>query len=64
MKQHIAGSLKRRDQGQGDTDEAFTLGTKFKEFHRHREQSYGCQGGGEVRGRIRSLGFANANYYI
>jgi len=44
MKQHIAGSLKRRDQGQGDTDEAFTLGTKFKEFHRHREQSYGHQG--------------------
>ena len=41
------------------------LPTKQKQTHRHREQTCVCQGGGAVgEGRIRSLGLADANYYI
>ena len=41
------------------------LSTKQKQTHRHREQTYGCQGGeGVVEGWIGSLGLADANYYI
>ena len=40
------------------------LSTKQKQTHRHREQTSGCQGGGGVgKGRIGSLGLADANYY-
>ena len=39
------------------------LRMKQKQTHRHIEQTCGCQGGmGE--GWIRSLGLADANYYI
>ena len=38
------------------------ISTKQKQTHKHREQSYGCQGGGEVRGWIGSLGLADANW--
>ena len=34
---------------------------KQKQTHRHREQTCGCQVGGE--GRIGCLGLADANYY-
>ena len=35
------------------------------ETDRHREQTSGCQRGGEVgEGRTGSLGLGNANYYI
>ena len=38
---------------------------KQKQTHRHREQTCGCQGEGEVgEGRIGRLGSADANYYI
>ena len=41
------------------------LTTKQKQTHRHREQTCGCQEGGGVAERwIRSLGLADANYYI
>ena len=40
------------------------LSTKQKETQRHREQTSGCQGGGEGVGRIGSLGLVDANYYI
>ena len=41
------------------------LSTKQKQTHRYREQTCGCQGGGEVgEGGIGSLGLADANYYI
>ena len=41
------------------------VSTKQKQTHRHREQTYGCQGGGEGgEGWIGSLGWADANYYI
>ena len=41
------------------------LPVKKKQTHRHREQTCGCQWGGEVgEGWIRSLGLADANYYI
>ena len=36
-----------------------------KQTHRHREQTWGFQGGGEVgKGWTGSLGLADANYYI
>ena len=36
-----------------------------KQTHRHREQTCGYQGGGGVKeGCSRSLGLADANYYI
>ena len=38
------------------------LSTKQKQTHKHREQICGCQGWGE--GWSRSLGLADANYYI
>ena len=39
--------------------------TKQKQIHRHREQTCGCQGEGEVgEGWIGSLGLVDANYYI
>ena len=38
---------------------------KQKQTHRHREQTCGCQGGvGVEEGWIRSLGLADASYYI
>ena len=38
---------------------------KKKQAHRHREQTCGCQRGGEVgEGRIGSLGLADVNCYI
>ena len=41
------------------------LSMKQKRTHRHREQTCGFQGGGEVgKGRIGNLGLADANYYI
>ena len=41
------------------------ISTKQKQTHRYREQTCGCQGGGEVgEGRKGSLGLAEANYYI
>ena len=41
------------------------LPMKQKQIHRHREQTYGCQGGVWVgEGWIGSLGLADANYYI
>ena len=39
--------------------------TKQKQTHRHREQTCGCQGGGEKgEGWTGSLGLVDANYYI
>ena len=38
------------------------LSTKQKQTHRDREQTSGCRGRGEKW--IRSLGLADANYYI
>ena len=41
------------------------LPTKQKQTHRHREQACGCQKEGKVGEEwIRSLGLADANYYI
>ena len=41
------------------------LPTKQKQIHRHREQTCGCQGGGEVGERqTGSLGLADGSYYI
>ena len=41
------------------------ISTKQKQNHRHRQQTCGCQGGGEMEeGRTGSLGLAEANYYI
>ena len=41
------------------------LFTKQKQTRRHREQTCGCQGGGEVREAwIGSLGLVDENYYI
>ena len=41
------------------------LSVKQKQTHRHREQTWGCQGGGETgEGWTGSLGLADANYYI
>ena len=38
------------------------ISMKQKQTHRHREQIFGCQGGGEVgEGRIGNLGLADAN---
>ena len=39
--------------------------TKQKQTHRHREQTYCCQGGQGVReARIESFGLPDANKYI
>ena len=39
------------------------LSAKEKQTHRHREQTWGCQGGGKVgEGYVGSLGLADANY--
>ena len=41
------------------------LSTKQKQTHRHREQTYGCQGGGgEGEGWTGSVVLADANQYI
>ena len=41
------------------------LSMKQKQTHRHREQTCGCQGGGEwAGGWIGNLGLADANSYI
>ena len=41
------------------------LHMKQKQSQRHRKQTCGCQGGGEVgEGWIGSLGLADANYCI
>ena len=41
------------------------LSIKQKQTHRHREQTYGCQGvGGLGEGRIGSFGSADANNNI
>ena len=42
------------------------LSTKQKQTHRHREQTYGCQGraGGGRNGMTESLGLVDVNYYI
>ena len=38
---------------------------KEKQTHRHREQIYGCNGGGVVReGWIGKLGLTDVSYYI
>jgi len=37
--------------------------TKQKQTHKHRKQTYGYQRG-RRKGYIRSLGLADANYYI
>ena len=40
------------------------ISMKQKQTHRHREQTCGCQVGGQVGdGWARSLGVAEANYY-
>ena len=39
------------------------LSNKTETIHRHKEQTCGCQRGGE-EGRIGSLGSADANYCI
>ena len=40
------------------------ISEKEKQTHRHREQTFGCQGGEEVgEGTIGSLGLADENYY-
>ena len=37
---------------------------KQKQTHRHRKQTYGCQGGkGEWEGQIRSMELTDTNYY-
>ena len=39
--------------------------TKQKQTHRYREQTCGCQGGGEMgEGWIGSLGLADENYWV
>ena len=39
--------------------------TKQKQTHRHREETWGCQGvGSSGKGWIGSLGLADANYYV
>ena len=39
--------------------------TKEKQAHRHKEQTWSCQGGETMReGWIGSLGLAKANYHI
>ena len=41
------------------------LSTKQKQTHRHREQTYGCQGGGGgEEGWLGSLASADANDYV
>ena len=41
------------------------ISMKQKQTHRHREQTYGCQGGAGVgEERNGSLGLADASYYI
>ena len=40
------------------------LFTKQKQIPRHREWTYGCQGGMEGEGRTGRLGLADVNYYI
>ena len=41
------------------------LSTRQKQAHRHKEQTFGCQGGKQVgEGRTGSLGLADANYYM
>ena len=41
------------------------LSTKQKQTHRHKEQTGGCQVGGEVgKGWTGSLELADANYYM
>ena len=40
------------------------LSMKQKLTHRHREQTGGCQGGGEEEGWTGNLGLVDANYYI
>ena len=42
------------------------LFTKQEQIHRHREQTYGCQGGEVGEGWIGSLGLVliDANHYI
>ena len=41
------------------------LSMNQKQTHKHREQTCGCQGGGELgEGWSGSLGLADANYYI
>ena len=42
------------------------LFTKQKQTHRHREQTFDCQGGGTAVREVRkvSLGLADTNYYI
>ena len=41
------------------------ISTKQKQTHRHREQTYGCQGGGGVEEeRTASLGLSDAKYFI
>ena len=44
---------------------AMNLSMKQKQTHRHREQTCGCQGRGEVKeGWSESLVLADENYYI
>ena len=41
------------------------LSTKWKQTHRHREQTCGCQGGEDLgEAWVGSLGLADENYYI
>ena len=41
------------------------ISTKQKQTHRHREQTWGCQGeDGVGEERIGSLGLADSSYYI
>ena len=40
------------------------ISTKQKQTHRHRDQTWGCQGGGGGEGKTGSLGLAGAKYYI
>jgi len=37
---------------------------KSKTIHRHGEQTYGCQGGGEGGRQTGSLGLVDANYCV
>ena len=40
------------------------ISEKWKQTHRHREQTCGCQWGGVGEGMMGSFGLADANYYI
>ena len=44
--------------------ETFCVSTKWKQIHRHREKTFGCQERWVEKRRIKSLGLADASQYI